>query len=74
MDTLLGTKYFSKSDLGSSYWQVEMKEEHKEDTDFTVGNLGFYKCNRMAYGLTMLLLHFSAYLVFNGVSNILMIF
>ena len=30
-------------DLGSGYWQVEMKEEVKEKTDITVGNLGFYK-------------------------------
>ena len=52
MDTLLGAKYFSKLDLCSGYWQVEMKEEDKEKTAFTVGNLGFYKCNRMAFGLT----------------------
>ena len=52
MDTLLGAKYFSKLDLRSGYWQVEMKEEDKEKTAFTVGNLGFYKCNRMAFGLT----------------------
>ena len=52
MDTPLGAKYFSKLDLRSGYWQVEMKEEDKEKTAFTVGNLGFYKCNRMAFGLT----------------------
>ena len=52
MDTLLGAKYFSKLDLRSGYWQVEMKEEDKEKTAFTVGNLGFYECNRMAFGLT----------------------
>ena len=55
MDTLLGAKYFSKLDLSSGYWQVEMKvemkEEDKENTTFTIGNLGFYKCNRMAFGL-----------------------
>ena len=29
-----------------------MKEDDKEKTAFTVGNLGFYECNRMAFGLT----------------------
>ena len=49
---MIGAKYFSKLDLRSRYWQVEVKEEDKEKTAFTVGNLGFYKCNRMAFGLT----------------------
>ena len=52
MDTLMGARYFSKLDLRSGYWQVEIKEEDKEKTAFTVGNLGFYECNRMAFGLT----------------------
>ena len=50
--TLIGAKYFSKLDLRSGYWQVEMKEEDREKTDFTVGNLGFFECNRMAFGQT----------------------
>ena len=29
-----------------------MKEEDKEKTAFSVGNLGFFECNRMAFGLT----------------------
>ena len=29
-----------------------VKEEDKEKTAFIVGNLGFYECNRMAFGLT----------------------
>ena len=52
IDTLLGAKFFSKLDLRSGYWQVEMKEEDKNKTAFSVGNLGFYECNRMAFGLT----------------------
>ena len=52
IDTLLGAKLFSKLDLRSGYWQVEMKEEDKYKTAFSVGNLGFYECNRMAVGLT----------------------
>lgn len=52
IDTHLGAKFFSKLDLRSGYWQVEMKEEDKYKTAFSVGNLGFYECNRMAFGLT----------------------
>ena len=52
IDTLIGAKYFSKLDLRSGYWQVEMSEKDKEKTAFSVGNLGFYECNRMAFGLT----------------------
>ena len=52
MDTLIGAKYFSKLDLRSGYWQVEMSEKDKEKTAVSVGNLGFYECNRMAFGFT----------------------
>ena len=52
IDTLIGAKYFSKLDLRSGYWQVEMEEADKEKTAFTVGSLGFFECNRMAFGLT----------------------
>lgn len=31
---------------------MEVKEEDKYKTDFTVGNMGFFECNRMAFGLT----------------------
>ena len=52
MDTLIGAKYFSKLDLRSGYWQVEMEEQDKHKTAFSIGSLGFFKCNRMAFGLT----------------------
>ena len=52
IDTLIGAKYFSKLDLRSGYWQVEMNEDDKSKTAFSVDNLGFYECNRMAFGLT----------------------
>ena len=29
-----------------------MEEADKVKTAFSVGNLGFYECNRMAFGLT----------------------
>ena len=52
LDTLSGAQWFSKLDLRSGYWQVEMAEEDKHKTAFSVGNLGFYECNRMPMGLS----------------------
>ena len=52
IDTLAGSKYFSKLDLRSGYWQVGVKEADKHKTAFSVGPLGFFECNRMAFGLT----------------------
>jgi len=51
VDTLAGSKFFSKLDLRSGYWQVEMEEESKDKTAFSVGNLGFYECERLSFGL-----------------------
>lgn len=52
MDTVSGSKYFSKLDLRSGYWQVEIEEADKHKTAFSVGNLGFYEYSRMDMGLT----------------------
>lgn len=52
IDSLIGARYFSKLDLRSGYWQVEVEEEDKYKTAFSVGSLGFFECNRMAFGLT----------------------
>lgn len=49
---LSGAKYFSKLDLKSGYWQVELDEEDKPKTAFSVGGLGFFECNRMPFGLS----------------------
>ena len=52
LDSLQGSQWFSSLDLKSGYWQVEMDEETKPLTAFTVGSLGFYECKRMPFRLT----------------------
>ena len=52
LDSLQGSQWFSSLDLKLGYWQVEMDEESKPLTAFTVGPLGFYECERVPFGLT----------------------
>ena len=51
-DALHGAKWFSTLDIKSAYWQVEIEEQDKHKTAFVVGQLGFYECERMSFGLT----------------------
>ena len=52
LDCLNGAQWFTSLDLKSGYWQVELDEESKALTAFTVGPLGFYQCEHMPFGLT----------------------
>ena len=52
LDYLAGSKWFSALDLKLGNWQVELDEESKPLTTFTVGPLGFYKCEQMPFGAT----------------------
>jgi hypothetical protein len=52
LEGLGGAKYFSVLDMKSGYYQVEIAEECKPMTAFTVGPLGFYEYNRLAFGLS----------------------
>ena len=52
LERLKGSCVFSSLDLKSGYWQVEIEEESKQFTAFTLGPLGFYECNRMQFGAT----------------------
>ena len=51
-DCLHGAMWFSTLDLKSRYWQVELEEEAKPLTAFTMGLLGFWECERMPFGFT----------------------
>lgn len=37
--------------MKSGYHQIEIEEQHKERTAFTVGPLGFFEFNKMSFGL-----------------------
>ena len=39
-------------DLKLGYWQMEMEEDCKALTAFTISPIGFYECDRRPFGLT----------------------
>ena len=51
LESLVGAGHFSCLDLKSGFWQIKMEEVSKQYTAFTVGNLGFFKCDHMLFGL-----------------------
>ena len=51
LESLVGAGHFSCLDLKLGFWQIQMEEALKQCTTFTVGNLGFFKCDHMPFGL-----------------------
>ena len=51
-DCLHGAIWFSTLDLKSGYWQVEVEEEAKPLTAFTMDPLAFWECQRIPFELT----------------------
>ena len=43
LDTLSGSEYLMVLDMKSGYHQLELLEEHKSSTAFTIGPLGFIR-------------------------------
>ena len=51
LESLVGAGHFSCLDLKSGFWQIKMEEASKQYTALTVGNLGFFECDQMPFGL-----------------------
>ena len=51
IESLVGVGYLSCLDLKAGFWQIAMDEALKQHTAFNVGNLGFFKCEHMLFGL-----------------------
>ena len=47
LESLVDAGHFPCLDLKSGFWQIKMEEVSKQYTAFTVGNLGFFKCDHM---------------------------
>ena len=58
LESLVGAGHFSCLDLKLGFWQIKIEEASKQYTAFTVGNLGFFKCDRMPFGLCNMLVMF----------------
>ena len=50
LESLVGAGHFSCLDIKLGFWQIKMEDALKQYTAFTVGNLGFFKCNCMPFG------------------------
>jgi hypothetical protein len=55
--TLFGSRYFSVLGCYSGFWQVNIKEEHKERTGFSCP-FGHFEFNRLPFGLSNSASHF----------------
>ena len=49
LDHLNGAQCFASLDVKAGYWQVQLDEESKALTSFTVRPLGFYESERMPF-------------------------
>ena len=52
LEGLGGNKFYSVLDMRKGYHQLDIEEEHKPLTAFTVGPLGFFEYNRLPLGLS----------------------
>ena len=50
-ESLVGAGYFSCLDMKTGLWQIAMDKVSKQYIAFTIGNLGFFECIYMLFGL-----------------------
>ena len=51
IESLVGVGYFCCLDLKVDFWQIAMDKVSKQYTALTLGNLGFFECKCMPFGL-----------------------
>ena len=51
LESLVGAGHFSCLHLKSRLWQIKIDELSKQYTAFAIGNLGFFECDCMPFGL-----------------------
>ena len=51
LESLVGAGHFSCLDLKSRFWRIKMDEASRHYIAFMVGNLGFFECDGMPFGL-----------------------
>ena len=51
LKSLVSAGHFSCLDLKSGFWQIKMDKLSEQYTTFTVGNLDFFECSHMPFGL-----------------------
>jgi len=52
LDTLQGAEWYSTLDLISGFWQVEVAEEDRDKTAFTIPGTGLFRHKKLPFGLT----------------------
>ena len=50
--SLVGEGYFSCLDMKAGFWQIARDNALKQYIAFTMGNIGFFKCECMSFGLS----------------------
>ena len=51
IESLVGAGCFSCLDLKAGFWKIAMDEASKQYTTLTMGNLGFFECECIPFGL-----------------------